>query len=1545
MDVTGMYNYLTEAIPEGFVGAAPRPAYPRILAKEKIARFAAEEFGRINPSPEGDNFFDVDQAFQEGMSSEDIISLLTGIKQRGEWGVMGEYATRGVTESVIPAWSGRGVSSALLKITPRRWKPLAGVGSFLAGALAGDKLDDLSGASESVNRLMFGEEEELLPSARVYAEGAHTAGSFFSFSTALRGRFAKLPGERPVTERGVVPWIRKKFERGAAPAAGTATESTIIPAGGGVDFGAKHLLNNIGKLPLRERVLGSLERSMTETGMRARYPLSYYGREGALSGTAGIMAGVSEKVDPGDPLSALGFVSLGVLLPIPLFLRTVGKATFATARETTRAVRHPIDTTRNLLSQAREGGAKALSFAERRAMTGAQKQTDQIFTNFLGILEAEGRSRHESSLPLLQGLREAGVEAGQLVPQLTNALGPRLVQAGFSTAQVRAAAESAVAGQGYTPEIWSPDVTFKNFTRRGEEAFFRAVLESDPNAQYLTPGTTPGYSNIPMMMAQAYQLAKNLGTRTELGVNTLRYITNNYTAMMESANDGRASSVIKTFADAQTKANEMFIAETANNFFAPIAQSLDAAVEGKQLTGGQASEIILKGWNKFSGAARDVEKGGWKHLNLNTSIMPVETLRTMDSLTEASLLGGHLDPGRLLQLREILEIGGYVRPRRLAVLTNEREKWRKVVARIEEGGSIGPGSLNALLADIQSSFRGKEWHRSFEINDAISLLFRPDAVSNFAKVAEDSIFVVRTPEEARLISAVQAFENFPDDFLTYLNTGLDSPVGKKIAPEIIGNAIKGDSLNPSQATYIDRLRTSISDGVLRYIDTLGVAQEKMITFPKVKEGAIVYPHLGWRPDPDSFLLGLGASTERVSDLVRRFELSTPIGTAVPGSIPEELSFGQLLSLRSMALEGLRDVASTKSEKFLFQQIQEATLRDFRSHAEETGNGDLLGITSFSRALNDIFTRSLAAETATSIKNTAEPLLLEKLLSGIPTKTEISISNLQEGGRFLQKNTDNLIAMAEARVANENASKEERAAAAALLKLIAEQLPESATGLRTINESLTNYLRHLFVENIIEEVPRSSRLPAWVRKTLSRAYPELVDESQFFIKRKPLENFIKRYRGAIQGIEPLATFFRDLSGHKARADNLLRMFTSNSGKVYERRQNEQTLALIQGTDSPVKLVENIMKSDAPLTAFLDATRALNLMKDSDVPVPSILSGTKIPAKEAHKEATEALRQAVLAWAYNKSRDSSKDLSDTGLLGEVEKIPYVDATKFRDLITDTSSLINGWPKNKSLGQTLVDLGIDNPESYDALRLALNRIAEVQEREAFLLDPRVRASLEKRGQPAKEAITDFVIRFFGAGVLAPIASRASPFPKGPGGLVIAGAGSRLAQNMFKDTPNTAFIEFFSGMFEPGRLEDFADFLGRGAGEANEVQIRQTLSDYSKKAFLMTSPYFPIAAEEYLREEMESERPFLRGPDPLPPPIETPADPRLIVPSPQPSSAPPQPTAQAAPPPPQPMAQISPAGRAGYAAMFPFDPVSSVVKYQQAQPPAQQGIGSLPV
>ena len=171
------------------------------------------------------------------------------------------------------------------------------------------------------------------------------------------------------------------------------------------------------------------------------------------------------------------------------------------------------------------------------------------------------------------------------------------------------------------------------------------------------------------------------------------------------------------------------------------------------------------------------------------------------------------------------------------------------------------------------------------------------------------------------------------------------------------------------------------------------------------------------------------------------------------------------------------------------------------------------------------------------------------------------------------------------------------------------------------------------------------------------------------------------------------------------------------------------------------------------------------------------------------------------------------------------------------------------------------------------------------------------------------------------------------GTSGLMAASMGVQQVQ-YFKDLPNTLAVELFTDMFEPGNLKAFTRFL------TEDVPVTPTMmQNFRQRLFernLLTSPYLPVALEEYIREESQSGRGFGpgRGPISIPPPT---------------SEVPPQPTAQMQPPP-QPMAAAqpspaSPAMRSQYAAAFPFDAASDIIRQQQArQPePAQQGIGSL--
>jgi hypothetical protein len=261
--------------------------------------------------------------------------------------------------------------------------------------------------------------------------------------------------------------------------------------------------------------------------------------------------------------------------------------------------------------------------------------------------------------------------------------------------------------------------------------------------------------------------------------------------------------------------------------------------------------------------------------------------------------------------------------------------------------------------------------------------------------------------------------------------------------------------------------------------------------------------------------------------------------------------------------------------------------------------------------------------------------------------------------------------------------------------------------------------------------------------------------------------------------------------------------------------------------------------------------------------------------------------------------------------------------------------GWPqRGKNLGETLVDAGVYTRESYDAFIESLRKGAEVQERFEFMMgDVGLAAANTQRGVLGPKTgnmFSGLILKMFGGYAGRQISGNVPMM--GTSSLMAASMGMQQAK-YFNDLPSTLAVELFTEMFEPGNLKGFKNFL------TDDVPVTPTMfQNFRQRLFeknILTSPYLPVALEEYIREESQSGRGFGpgRGPISIPPPT---------------SEVLPEPPPQVQPPPQQPTASLqpspaSPAMRSQYAAAFPFDSASDLIRQQQARAPTQQGIGSL--
>jgi hypothetical protein len=187
-------------------------------------------------------------------------------------------------------------------------------------------------------------------------------------------------------------------------------------------------------------------------------------------------------------------------------------------------------------------------------------------------------------------------------------------------------------------------------------------------------------------------------------------------------------------------------------------------------------------------------------------------------------------------------------------------------------------------------------------------------------------------------------------------------------------------------------------------------------------------------------------------------------------------------------------------------------------------------------------------------------------------------------------------------------------------------------------------------------------------------------------------------------------------------------------------------------------------------------------------------------------------------------------------------------------------------------------------------------------------------------------------------------------PGGLIEASAGARFLEKIISVIPNHLTTDFLYQAVQNPQV--MADMLERSTNPKEQFKAFKRLQTYLKTTGFITAPQ---AAEAELETELK-ERAYEQDLPPTLEDISLPTDEVVMAPAPSEvktqrlPSLPPRPTpppvAQATTPP---VAQAapSPVTRGQYAAMFPLDSATTMMRQQQgmqaARDPMQRGIGSL--
>jgi len=326
-----------------------------------------------------------------------------------------------------------------------------------------------------------------------------------------------------------------------------------------------------------------------------------------------------------------------------------------------------------------------------------------------------------------------------------------------------------------------------------------------------------------------------------------------------------------------------------------------------------------------------------------------------------------------------------------------------------------------------------------------------------------------------------------------------------------------------------------------------------------------------------------------------------------------------------------------------------------------------------------------------------------------------------------------------------------------------------------------------------------------------------------------------------------------------------------------------------TDSPTTAVARALSNGnrAPM-------RSLNNLNDVIKNAP----------EELQDSAKSGLKSSILEWAMTKGGATSRSFSP------------------RNMYDNLFSKIPNAVSNVSVVDWMVRNDIIPEREVTALKKYLTEMVRL---EAMDANGTIGELVEQAGP-----MMDFYLRISGS-ALGARAQGLLPGGGGAGSLVAAGAGSKMMRQLFNKVPESMKLDVMSELMENPEL--LAAMMRKPRNDREKMRIANRVQD-----LLMGLVFVPArrAAPQVLKsEEVDDitveEAPTVEpvssiAPTAMPAPQPVPA---------QPVAPPPTTTLASATPPPPPPPAPGPVDRQRYAAMFPGDIASSMIR--------QQGIGSL--
>jgi hypothetical protein len=376
------------------------------------------------------------------------------------------------------------------------------------------------------------------------------------------------------------------------------------------------------------------------------------------------------------------------------------------------------------------------------------------------------------------------------------------------------------------------------------------------------------------------------------------------------------------------------------------------------------------------------------------------------------------------------------------------------------------------------------------------------------------------------------------------------------------------------------------------------------------------------------------------------------------------------------------------------------------------------------------------------------------------------------------------------------------------------------------------------------------------------------------------------------LEVFSNLKEDLS-NSVTANQLLKQTKVQKAEELKERKDEinfQNL-LPKNSGSPDYVAGRAINSPTPIRSLDNITKNIKTIENA----------------EEQKSALSGYRSAILNYVMTKGGKTSDTFSPKAVYQEMF-LPMKNVVERRG---DRGPVL-------SLAQYMVSRNIMTDPHKNALEKTLKELIKIETADAA-------GDLGNLTKQAS-AMIDFYLRITGS-ALGTRAQKLIPGGGGSGELVAAGAGSKAMRQIFQDMPRLARDDVIAEMMENPKL--LAEMLALPQNERDKLRIANTI-----KSFFTDLGFTPIRREipsviretgDEINEELTVEQPVAK-PQPAIPPVSD-ASPAMNAVRPAPLTV-----AQATPP-----AQADPQTRQRYAALFPNDPTSAMIRGSQG------GIGSL--